>query len=193
MKGMLAVAAALAIALAGCSSTPKGTAETSEAPAIEEAAEAEPQVQWTDAADASAAAKGAGFDRFGVIDSLKLDDLEFTDAAFSYSDGVAQAVYETPATMFTIRKADGSHSVPVTDRALGDFAATWTKNIEGIDVNCYGVARGATTVATWKMGTRELGVTFQGLGGEEMSMSDDELVAIVKGIKEADAEKKNEV
>lgn len=35
-------------------------------------------------------------------------------------------------------------------------------------------------------------MTFQGLGGDEMSMDSDELATIVKGIKEADAEKKEE-
>jgi hypothetical protein len=196
MKKMLTVAAALAIALAGCSSAPKESADTTpepEAEVVEEnTAEEEPQVQWTDATDAAAAAKGAGFDRFGVISSFKLGDLEFKDAKFSYSGGVAQAVYETPATMFTIRKADGNHSVPVSDRVLGDFQATWTKDIDGITVNCYGPAKGATTVATWKEGTREFGVTFQGLGGDEMTMDSDEVAAIVKGIMEADAEKKEE-
>lgn len=193
MRKMLTVAAVLAITLAGCASAPKESAETvAEPEAVEEVADEGPKIEWTDATDAAAAAKGAGFDRFGVIDSFKLGDLEFKDPKLSYSGGVAQAVYETPATMFTIRKADGNHNVPVTDRVLGDFQASWTKEIEGIEVNCYGVAKGAATVATWKEGTREFGVTFQGLGGEEMSMDSDELATIVKGIKEADAEKKEE-
>lgn len=193
MRKMLTVAAVLAITLAGCASAPKESAETvAEPEAVEEVADEGPKIEWTDATDAAAAAKGAGFDRFGVIDSFKLGDLEFKDPKFSYSGGVAQAVYETPATMFTIRKADGNHNVPVTDRVLGDFTANWTKEIDGIEVNCYGVAKGAATVATWKEGTREFGVTFQGLGGEEMSMDSDELATIVKGIKEADAEKKEE-
>ena len=193
MRKMLTVAAVLAITLAGCASAPKESAEpVAEPEAVEEVADEGPKIEWTDATDAAAAAKGAGFDRFGVIDSFKLGDLEFKDPKFSYSGGVAQAVYETPATMFTIRKADGNHNVPVTDRVLGDFQASWTKEIEGIEVNCYGVAKGAATVATWKEGTREFGVTFQGLGGEEMSMDSDELATIVKGIKEADAEKKEE-
>lgn len=193
MRKMLTVAAVLAIALAGCSSAPKESTEPAEPEVVEEeVADEGTTIEWTDATDAAAAAKGAGFDRFGVIDSFKLGDLEFKDPKFSYSGGVAQAVYETPATMFTIRKADGNHNVPVTDRVLGEFAANWTKEIEGIEVNCYGAAKGATTVATWKEGTREFGVTFQGLGGDEMSMDSDELATIVKGVKEADAEKKEE-
>ena len=188
MKKMLTIAAAFALALAGCAQ--KAEEKPAEEPeVVEEAAPKEeaPAVQWTDAADAAAAAKGAGFETFGVPEGFKVGDLEFKDPKFFYSAGVAKAAYETPATEFDICKADGTHETPLTERVLDEFATKWTKDVDGTEVTCYGAARGATTVATWKDGTREYGLTFQGLGGEEMSMESDELVTIVNAIKSAES------
>ena len=166
--------------------------EVVEEEATEEAAEEEadqgPIIEWANATSAEEAAKGAGFERFGVIDKFTLGDLEFANPSFSYAGGVAQAMYETPATAVFIRKAEGYYDTPLSDRALDEFAAHWTKTIGSIEVNCYGPARGAVTVATWTDGFRSYGITFQGLGGEEMSMDTDELEVLVKGISEADAD-----
>ena len=108
--------------------------------------------------------------------------------AFSYAEGVANANYETGAIGVIVRKADGNHTAPLTDRDATEFAEAWTKSYEGLDVTLHGPAKGAATVVTWKDGTAEYGVTYQGLGGEEVTMDSDDVAAIVKGIKEANTE-----
>lgn len=79
--------------------------------------------------------------------------------------------------------------VALTDRDKTEFSNTWTKPYEGLDVTMYGPAKGAATVVTWADGTASYGVTYQGLGGEEVTMDSDEVAAIVKGIKEANTKK----
>lgn len=198
MRKFVPVAAALVIALAGCSSAPKTEEAPAEPEAVEEEAveqEEEPvdegvSIEWTDAKDATEAAKGAGFDKFGVIAKFNIGDLEYKDPTFAYAGGVAQATYETPATAIYLRKAVDTYETPLSDRHLDEFSARWNKILEGIDIACYGPAKGAVTVATWSDGNKSFGLTFQGLGGDEMTMDVDELAAIVKGIKEADADEK---
>ena len=189
----LAMAAALALALAGCVTTvkeekaPTMSASDESAPSSASSSSSSQQVNWIEADTAADAAKGAGIGTFGVMDEIDLDDMRLADPSFAYAGGVAQAVYETPATQLTVRKADGTHTAPLTDRDKTEFAQTWTKGYEGLDVTCYGAAHGAATVFTWADGTQEYGVTWQGLGGDEMSMDSDEVAAIMKGFQAANA------
>lgn len=199
MKKILPVAAALVLALAGCSSSSK----TEEAPApepevIEEEVVEEEEddqgyiIDWTDVDTAEEAASGAGFDKFGVVDKITIGDTEYKDPRFSYAGGVAQAMYEAPATAIFIRKGVGTYSVPLSDSQLDTFAARWFKVYEGTEVTCYGPAQGAVAVATWTDGVKSYGMTFMGLGGEDVTMDSDDLATIVKGINEANADKRPE-
>lgn len=198
MKKYLPIAAALVLALAGCGGGQKAeeTATTTETEtateAVEDTKEEEADqgttVEWTTAATDEDAAKGAGFEKFGVLPKIVLGDMTFENPTFGYAGGVAQAVYETPATMLTLRKGMNSYTAPLTDRKVEEFAAHWNKIIEGTDVSCYGSAKGAVTVATWTDGSKSYALTWQGLGGEEMSMDVDELATIVKGVNEANAD-----
>ena len=192
-----AAAAALALALAGCaapaasSSSAAPEASSSSASASSSA----PTINWKTVKTADEAAKGAGIDSFGVMQEIKIDDATYKNPAFSYAEGVANANYETGAIGVIVRKADGKHTAPLTDRDTAEFAETWTKSYEDLDVTLYGPAKGAATVVTWKDGTAEYGVTYQGLGGEEVTMDSDDVAAVVKGIKEANTkepEKKDE-
>ena len=192
-------AAVLAFMLAGCGSqSASSSAESSEAQSASEASassSAEPSssaqtdstVKFIQVKTADEAAKGAGIEKFGVFDAITLDDKEYKDPAFAYAEGVAEATYENGAIALIVRKADGSHTAPLTDRDKTEFAQTWTKSYEGLDVTCYGVAKGATTVITWADGTQEFGVTYQGLGGEEVSLDSDDVAKVVKALKEANA------
>ena len=192
MRKALPIAAALVLALAGCGAQAPATEETAEPEVVEEAAEESADegvsINWTEVSSADEAAKGAGFDEFGVPSSFKLGDLEFSKPSFAYAGGVAQATYETPATMVYIRKAVDTYTTPLSDRKVDEFPAQWSKIFEGVDVHCYGASRGAVTVATWTDDNESYAITFQGLGGDEMSMDSDELRTMVKGIQEANAD-----
>lgn len=194
MKKALVIAAALTLALVGCGTTTEDSkTETKEEKATVGAAETEQTEEeqtgttfkWMDVNSADEAAKGAGFDKFGTFDSITIGDLEYKDPTFSYTGGVAQANYETPATSLYVRKASGAHTAPLTDRDETEFAQKWTETYEGLEVILCGAAKGAATVISWKDGTDEYKVTYQGLGGEEMTMNSDVVTELVKKIKEA--------
>lgn len=188
----LAVGTALTLALVGCGGANEAATKTEEkaeekTEQVEQAEQQDEAISWTDAASAEEAAKGAGFATFGVPASFTLGDVTFENPTFAYADGVAQATYEQPATMIVIRKADGEHSAPMTDRELVEFANKSTVSLADLDVALYGAQRDTATVLTWTDGTKEFGVTFQGLGGEEMAFTVEESEYIVRTIKEADA------
>ena len=130
--------------------------------------------------------------RFGVLDKFVLGDLEFANPSFSYAGGVAQALYESGAAGLFVRKGEGAYTAPLTDRDKSEFTSEWTESYDGLDVTLYGATQGETTVMTWADGTANYGVTYQGLGGEELSMNDSESAAVVKAVREANAPKQAE-
>ena len=139
-------------------------------------------IDWAPVDTAKKAAEGAGFASFDVLDEVKIGDLTFKDPKFSYADGVAQAMYETAATAFYIRKADGIYGAPLSDRKYDEFAHKWTQNHKGLEIDCYGAEEGAATVIQWNVGPEAFAATYQGLGGEEMTMTPDDITSIVSGI-----------
>ena len=192
----------MSLALAGCgssstSSSAESSASSSAASTTSASASASTSasatavstqsvsVKWTDAATAEDAAKGAGLTKFGVMDTVKIGDNEFKDPTFSYSEGVAQAMYETGAVGLIVRKSDAQHTSLLTDRKASEFANTWTKSYEGLDVTLWGEGKDAATVVEWTDGNQNYGVTYQGLGGEEVTMQSSEVAAIVKNLKAA--------
>ena len=205
-----AAAVALSLMLAGCGSAAKSSsasesasssaATSSSASAVVSDASSSASstsattaaVTWTKATSATDAAKGAGFDTFGVPSTIKAGKLEFKDPTFTYSGQVAKAYYETAAAAVDLRKADGKHETPLSDRNKNDFAATWSDTYDGTSVTLYGATKGAATYMTWNDGTKAYGVTYQGLGGEEMSFTADEVKDIVKDVKAAENPTKEE-
>ena len=141
-----------------------------------------PASEWTSVSSVVEAAKGAGFDSFDVLEDFEAHGITYSAPKFSYLDGVAQATYESPATMVQIRKAVGVYGAPITDRNVNDFPVHWTENHKGLNIECYGPEQGKATVFIWKYGDVTCGCTYQGLGGEEMTMDVDEITSLVSGI-----------
>lgn len=137
---------------------------------------------WHDASSASKAAKGAGLSDFSVQKSVTIGDKTYKKPTFAYVTGVAQAFYEGAADGVVIRKADSDHASKLTDMNRDAFAAQWNVNFKGQTINCYGDAEGAVTVATWNVGNDWYAVTYQGFGGENVSMSEDDAASIAFGV-----------
>lgn len=129
---------------------------------------------WTKVSSAAEAAKGAGnMEDFEVPQDLQINDLTFSDPAFSYLDGVAQATYESGAIGVYVRKACGIYGGPMTDRDLKSFPEHWTQQVgdDGDDVvDCYGMSKDSAIVIQWGDTEEFYTVTSQGLGGEEYGM-----------------------
>ena len=198
MKKVLvaAFAAVFALALAGCasgsassasagaqSSSDSASADSSVTSSVAEQVEPEGFLDWEKADSAAEAAQAAGFESFEVPAQIVLGKLTFENAWFGFNDGVAEAVYEQPACAVYIRKADSVYAGALTDRTYDEFAAKWTQDCEGLEVNCYGAADGEATVIQWNDGSTAYAVTYQGLGGEEMTMTPDEIASLVESVK----------
>ena len=137
---------------------------------------AEEKDPWAKVSSAAEAAKGAGnMEDFEVPQQLQINDLTFSDPAFSYLDKVAQAYYEEGAIGIFVRKASGIYGGPMTDRDLDSFPEHWTQQV-GDDaddvVDCYGMEKGSAIVIQWGDTEDCYTVTSQGLGGEEYGMDE---------------------
>ena len=180
----IAMAMALVLALSGCaaSASSKSSSATMSASDVSASASA---ASWTSVISAAEAAKGAGLTSFSMPDRTVIADIVFTNPAYSYTTGVAQAKYDNGASLI-IRKDDGSHSAQLTDSDVSKLTATWTKTYEGVEVTCHGVARGAATYITWKTNAGEYGVTLQSTDSKELAMDEEDIADIVRAIKATD-------
>ncbi len=176
----------LALGVVGCGQQPQPQTQT-QAPAATETKteQSEVKTNWIEAGDVKAAAKGAGLEDFNAFESVKFNDTEYKNPKFAYADGVAQATYDGGAHELILREGANGHKATVTDRNLSEFATKWTQSFEGADVTLYGAEKGKATVITFSFGGSDFGVTYQGLGGEEVSLDDQDVNAIIGAVKRA--------
>ena len=137
---------------------------------------------WTDAPSAGEAAQAAGVDYFNVSDSVTMGSNSYSNPKFSYTAGAVQALYDGPASGVSVRKTDAAHVSLATDRDLSDFSLNWTQDVDGTEVTCFGDAQDAATVIELKVGADTYAATYQGYGGEEMTMSSDDIADLIAGI-----------
>ena len=182
-KSMSATADAGVSASASASSASASASASSSAQSSSSAA-----VNWTAANTDDAAAKGAGLDRFGVPARTVIADFVFVNPTFAYTQNVAQATYEVAGSAkLVVRKAQGAHTVAVTEPEKAALAQSWQNTYEGFDVTSCGDTQGAATICLWNDGTKEYGVSIEGLGGSKVTMSAEDVDDIVKAVKSAEA------
>ena len=137
---------------------------------------------WTKVSDAATAAKSAGISGFNVMNSITIGSAAFEKPSFSYTTNAVQALYESAASVVCLRKGEGEYSVNLTERDLSKFSQKWTQNVKGLEVTCYGAVQDAATVILWSVDDADYAITYQGLGGDEMTMSPDDVTSLVTGI-----------
>jgi hypothetical protein len=131
-----------------------------------------------------AAAEGAGVDGFSIPEGaeISLGNVELTEAR--YMEGLAEAYVAFPAVDLTIRK--GTSAVAEDGDISGDYneyANTWTQNIKGLEVTCFGNREGEATKTIWSVDDMDYSITVQGLGGDEdYGLSPDDLNSLINGI-----------
>ena len=144
---------------------------------------------WVTDSTAEDAAKGAGLAKFGLPSQLNINDQTYQNPSYAHADGVAQGTFETGATAVIVRAGNvNGHKAKLTDRADTEFANKSTQNVDGLNVTMLGAEQNSPTVITWADGKVEYGVTYQGLGGEEVSMTADEAATVVRAIRDANAD-----
>ena len=188
IAALMACSMALAIGLAGCSSSDSSSAsasadaasasasaEVASAGAEAESAAAEASNEatemanpWSDAASAEEAAKGAGLESFGLPEGAIADLGEPIAVTYRYMDGMAEARYEFPASAVTARTA-ALEEGELFDIS-GDYntyANEWTEYVNNIPVACAGNREGESTKTYWGEDKIAHSLVAEGLGGDE--------------------------
>ncbi|MBQ3369870.1 MAG: hypothetical protein IJJ03_04100 [Mogibacterium sp.] len=139
---------------------------------------------WSDAGTLAEAAEGAGIDGFSIPEEAEISLGEVKLSQARYMEGLAEAVVEYPAVEMTIRK--GNASVAEDGDISGDYneyANTWTQNIKGLEVTCFGNREGDATKTIWKVDDTCYSITAYGLGGDtDYGLSADDLNSLINGI-----------
>lgn len=207
----LVVTAALAsslFVLAGCASSTGGSssssaaasseasssaaassevAASSEAAASSQESSAATEIAnpWSDVASAEEAAKGAGLSTFALPEGAIADLGEPIEIKYRCMDGMAEAIYEFPASQVTVRT--GAISGDDTFDISGDYNAyanEWTENIDNIPVACAGNRKGESTKTYWGDGGVAHSLVAEGLGGDEdFGLTVERLTVFVEAMK----------
>ena len=162
--------------LAGCSSD--GSAAPKEEPA---ATEAEDTVEktgtadeentglanpWTDVGSSEEAAKGAGIDSFVIAEDPVIDLGENFERTYRCMDGIAEARLEYPASALTVRKGTNAEDGDISGDYT-EYAETWTQDVDGIEVTCFGNWEGDASKSIWNVDGMYYSIVAEGLGGED--------------------------
>lgn len=140
---------------------------------------------WSDVDSAEAAAEGAGFEEFSVPEGAELSLGELAVSQYRCMEGMAEAEVEYPAVAMTIRKGYGDLEIAEGDISgdYNEYEFTWTQNIDGLEVQCFGNREGEAAKTIWSMDDIDYSITAYGLGGDEdYGLQPDDLTILVNGI-----------
>ena len=181
-------AVAAASAAEAESATEAETAAAAESAAAATIATAEESVgmanPWSDVESAEEAAKGAGIDSFVIAEDPGIDLGENFERTYRCMDGIAEARLEYPASALTVRK--GTDTYAEEGDISGDYteyANTWTQDVNGIEVTCFGNREGDASKSIWTVGDMHFSIVAEGLGGDEdFGLNAERLTAMVSSI-----------
>ena len=137
---------------------------------------------WSDVASAEEAAKGAGIDSFVIAEDPGLDLGQLFERTYRCMDGIAEARLEYPASALTVRKGNYAEE----DDISGDYteyANTWTQDVNGIEVTCFGNREGDAAKSIWTVDNMYFSIVAEGLGGDQdFGLNAERLTAMVSSI-----------
>ena len=143
---------------------------------------------WTEAATAEEAAKGAGLDSLPDLNGTKTSmgvRGEMGAITYRYMDGVAQVFCPVAAVEMSVIKGripcgvDGDISLDATP-----YKYEWTKEIDGQEVKCFGNREGEATKTIWSAGDYNYAFVAYGAGGDDdFGLREEDLVTMVQAVK----------
>lgn len=139
---------------------------------------------WSTADSLAAAAEGAGIGSFDLAEGSEISLGKVDVTAYRYMDGIAEAVVEFPAVEMTIRKGtlDNAPDGDISGDYTG-YEHTWTQNIKGLEVTCFGNREGDATKTIWATDDAAYSINVLGLGGDtDYGLSADDLNSLINGI-----------
>ncbi len=175
--------ALLALSIAGCGSGTQASSSSSSqgssaAGSSESTAIANP---WKDAATAQEAGEGAGLEGFSTMDKVNVAGDTMSVKSYTYTDGIAQALYEQDDKQLTVRKGKGMN----TTELAGDYntyASTWTQNVKGLNVTCMGAEEGKAQHVEWTLDDDVYAILCSAPDGKDFSLDEGDIQSLVMGI-----------
>ena len=143
---------------------------------------------WTQAATAEEAAKGAGLDFLADLNGTQtsLGVLgEMGAITYRYMDGVAQIFCPVAAVEMSVIKGripsgnDGDVSLDSTP-----YKYEWTQDVDGQEVKCFGNREGEATKTIWTAGDYNYAIVAYGAGGDDdFGLRTEDVVTMVNAVK----------
>ena len=166
-------------AAAASAAETESTAAATSAAAEENTGLANP---WSDVGSAEEAAKGAGIDSFVIAEDPGLDLGELFERTYRCMDGIAEARLEYPASALTVRKGTIAEEGDISGDYT-EYANTWTQDVNGIEVTCFGNREGDATKSIWTVDNMYFSIVAEGLGGDQdFGLNAERLTAMVSSI-----------
>jgi hypothetical protein len=166
-------------AAAASAAETESTAAATSAAAEENTGLANP---WSDVGSAEEAAKGAGIDSFVIAEDPGLDLGELFERTYRCMDGIAEARLEYPASALTVRKGTIAEEGDISGDYT-EYANTWTQDVNGIEVTCFGNREGDATKSIWTVDNMYFSIVAEGLGGDQdFGLNAERLTAMVNSI-----------
>ena len=137
---------------------------------------------WSDVESAEEAAKGAGIDSFVIADDPGLDLGQLFEKTYRCMHGIAEARLEYPASALTVRKGTYAEEGDISGDHT-EYANTWTQDVNGIEVTCFGNREGDAAKSIWTVDNMYFSIVAEGLGGDEdFGLNAERLTAMVNSI-----------
>ncbi|MDO5132170.1 MAG: hypothetical protein Q4D81_04190, partial [Eubacteriales bacterium] len=137
---------------------------------------------WSDVESSEEAAKGAGIDSFVIAEDPGIDLGKDFGRTYRCMDGIAEARLEYPASALTIRKGTYAEEGDISGDYT-EYANTWTQEVNGIEVTCFGNREGDATKSIWAVDDMYFSIVAEGLGGDEdFGLNAERLTAMVSSI-----------
>ena len=137
---------------------------------------------WSDVESAEEAAKGAGIDSFVIADDPSLDLGQLFEKTYRCMHGIAEARLEYPASALTVRKGTYAEEGDISGDYT-EYANTWTQDVNGIEVTCFGNREGDAAKSIWTVDNMYFSIVAEGLGGDEdFGLNAERLTAMVSSI-----------
>lgn len=137
---------------------------------------------WSDVESAEEAAKGAGIDSFVIAEDPGLDLGQLFERTYRCMDGIAEARLEFPASALTVRKGTIAEEGDISGDYT-EYANTWTQDVNGIEVTCFGNREGDATKSIWTVDNMYFSIVAEGLGGDQdFGLNAERLTAMVSSI-----------
>lgn len=136
---------------------------------------------WNTVDSADAAAQAIGRETFKVPEGVTIGLGEVKADLFRYKENVAMASIPFPAVqMYVMMGTDKSGDVSGDPE---EYANTWTQDINGLEVTCFGNREGDATKTIWTTDGVSYAVMAYGLGGDtDYGLSADDLNTVISAM-----------